>query len=154
MKKILSIGEKEISIQIDREIVCEVVDKFSDFFADFYNAAAEISAEKNSMDEQTDSQESVIRTVAEKIKNKQFSLILSLPDKKIEVTRYALPMLIHKANPDLNVIECAEKASEIIDYCFENEAEDVLADVIFDFVNEGFVAGGAERKPKIAVTLN
>lgn len=154
MKKILSIGEKEISIGLDRAIVCEVVDKFNDFFADLYNAAADAIDNKSNIDEQNDSQNTAIKNIAEKIRNKQVSFVLMLPDKKLEVMTYAMPKLIKKGCPDYSLKECQQKAKEIIDYCYDNEAENLLADAIFDFINEGFTADEAERKPKITVTLN
>ena len=155
MKKLLTIGEKEVAIAIDRDITCQIMNRFNGFFADFFELAADANAKNTAENESTDSNSTsdTIRMVADKIRENKISTILMLSDNKLKVMKYALPKLIKKANSELDDIMSAKLANDLIEYCAENDAEDVLADVVFDFVNEGFIQAETEKKPKISITV-
>lgn len=146
MRKLLSIGEKEISIGLDREIVCEVVEANSDFFISAFKAEQmKENAESRSEDK------SLGADFLEKaIKDKNLSFYLNFDEHSRRVLETALPLLILKANPELGFKKSKATAAEWIAYTDENGVTSEFSSMIVNFIIEGFTSGEGEKKAKKA----
>lgn len=128
-------SEFTFNVGIDRNITCRTFEEFPDL-VEFL-----IGMETDKPNEQD-----LMLTL---MRNKKLEQALSLHEGVAELVRFALPLMLKKADENSNAI----KAQEILEYIEENGIQNEFNNAMLEFITLGFQMGGQDKKPKVKFVM-
>ena len=131
--KEVEFGKYSFKVAINREIALKVAEEFPDFIGELLQAGEDMP------DLQT------------AIKNKKFKEMIERTEYILkgskEVVKFALPYMLQEAEEKNIDVE------ELFEYAEKNEADDLLAQNLWEFILLGFTNNGGIKTPKIAFKM-
>jgi hypothetical protein len=131
-KKHCKIGEMEFDIIITRDLVFETMKKYPKYW-EIVEKNKQIKSEEIDMSKLEDLE-------------KLMELNDELAELSPKMVAYSLPRMLKLANDKTN-------ADEIIQYCVDNDADEVFYTKTMEFFMLGFTKGNAVKKPKIEIVM-
>lgn len=139
-KKCSFVGENgatfEFNLGIDRNIVCQSFQEFPDLIEYLMQQEKEVG--KGDISEAD--------YLLKLIKSKQLKQALSVTEDIGEMVKFALPLMLEKAEDKTNY-------HKIIDYIDENGIKDEFNSAVFGFISLGFTLGEQGKKPKVKFAM-
>ena len=139
--KNVTIGDYKFGISVDRDIVADSFEKFPDLM--------EVLLSYSSPNGEVDGNAVMLKA----IKDKKLKAVLESEEQIAELVKYAFPRMLEKADA-FDGTKNAKKADEIINFVYENDAEDDFNSEMFKFVCLGFTPETTEKKkPKVKIVI-
>lgn len=131
LKRTCTLGEKEFKIVVNRDIAVKSFEEFPDTIIYLKQKA------KNNMNEDTFFENA--------LKNKELSKLFETNDSLSDLVKFALPLMLAKANDNSN-------ADEIIAYAEENGVIDDFNAQMFELISSAFTPR-EQGKPKVKFSM-
>lgn len=128
-------NEFTFDIGIDRNITCKTFEEFPDLVSLLMEMEVSNTSEKDFM--------------LKVMREKKLEKVLSINEEITELVKFALPLMLKKAEENSNSI----KAQEILEYVAENGVLAEFNNAMLEFISLGFTMGGQDKKPKVKFAM-
>ena len=139
-KKTVTVGKYEFNISVDRDMVADAFDKYPKLLT--------LIIKYSDGNENPDEKAILLRA----IEDGNFKTLLKSNEEIAEIVKYLFPLMLKKADKFYET-DNASKSQEILDYIYENEADEVFFSSVFEFIVSVFTDGVEEKKPKVKFVM-
>lgn len=138
LHKNVELGDYNFGIAVDREIVADAFDK--------YPEVVRFMLKYTSAEEESDD------FMLKALESHEFKEIFLLEENMEKVVKYAFPKMLKKAD-EKDGTDNAEHCEDLLEYIYDNDADEIFVEEMFKFLCLGFTADTTEKKPKITMTI-
>ncbi len=134
--KNVTVGDYKFDVSVDRQIAAEGLEKFPDLV------------------EYVLTQQDGVSAIVKATKDKKLGTLLGIDEQAEALVKFAFPKMLKKADAEFGT-DNYNRSQEILDYIYENDADDVFITAMFEFILSVFTSEtpGKKKKSRVAFKM-